>query len=119
MSWSNPTASQAIWRGLRRKCPQCGEGVLFRRWIVLRERCDSCGLALEGKPGDLWGFWVFTDRIFLFGAMIALYFGFRPESWVLRGTFLAIVVGALVASIPNRQGAFVAIDYLSRTRRRP
>ena len=119
MSRTDPTLQQAIWRGLRRRCPRCGEGALFRRWFAMRERCGRCDLQFEGKPGDLWGFWVFTDRIFLFGAMIALYFGFTPESWLLRGSLLALVVGALVATMPNRQGAFVALDYLARNRQRP
>ena len=78
--------------------------------------CSVCELQFEGKPGDLWGFWIFTDRIFLFGALIALYFGFTPESWSARALFLVIVAVALIATMPNRQGAFVALDYLSRTR---
>ena len=98
--------------------PQCGEGALFRRWFVMHERCCACSLAFGGKPGDLWAFWVVTDRVFLFGAMIALYFGFAPDSWILRGAYMGIVVGALVVTMPNRQGAFVALDYLARTRRR-
>jgi len=83
----------------------------------MNERCSVCALPLGGDPGDLWGFWVFTDRIFLFGAMIALYFGFTPESWLVRGWFLALVAVPLIATMPHRQGAFVAIDYLARRRR--
>ena len=82
----------------------------------MRGSCSVCELQFEGKPGDLWGFWIFTDRIFLFGALIALYFGFTPESWFARALFLAIVAVPLIATMPNRQGAFVALDYLSRTR---
>jgi uncharacterized protein (DUF983 family) len=77
--------------------------------------CSACGLQYEENPGDLWGFWVVGDRIFLFGAIVALYFGFAPESWLLRGAFLSVLVVALVATMPHRQGAFLALDYLSRT----
>ena len=75
--------------------------------------------SLGGAPGDLWGFWVFTDRIVLFGALVALYLGFRPESWLVRGLFFAVVVGILIVTMPYRQGVFVALDYLSRTRSGP
>jgi len=80
------------------------------------ETCSSCGLRYEANSGDLWGFWVFTDRIFLFGAIIVLYLGFQPERWSVRALLLAAIVVPLVITMPNRQGAFVALDYLSRTR---
>jgi uncharacterized protein (DUF983 family) len=35
---------QAISRGLRGRCPQCGEGHLFRGFLTMRPRCESCGL---------------------------------------------------------------------------
>ncbi len=77
--------------------------------------CSVCELQFEDQPGSMWGFWVLTDRIFLFGAIVALYIGFTPESWLMRGFFLALVVVPLVWTMPHRQGAFVALDYLSRT----
>ena len=111
-----PTLREALWRGLRRRCPRCGEGPLFRRWFSMNERCSVCDLKLEGNPGDMWGFWVLTDRVFLLVAIVALYLGFTPESWWVRASFFALVGGGLVATMPQRQGAFVALDYLSRTR---
>jgi len=80
----------------------------------MRTCCASCDLEFQKNQGDLWGFWVLTDRIFLFGAIIALYLGFTPESWIVRALLFAMVVAPLVATMPNRQGAFVAVDYLSR-----
>ena len=89
---------------------------MFRKWFRLHERCAVCDLEIEGKPGDQWGFWVFTDRIFLFGALAVLYLGFTPESLVMRVVLFVGVAGPLILTMPHRQGAFVALDYLSRTR---
>ena len=80
----------------------------------MHEICSRCGLQFEQKSGDVWGFWILTDRVFLFVAIAALYLGFRPESWTLRILFLAVIVVPLVATMPHRQGAFVALDYLAR-----
>ena len=33
---------QAALRGLRGKCPRCGEAHLFRKWLKPVERCASC-----------------------------------------------------------------------------
>lgn len=30
--------------GLKARCPRCGGGVLFRQGLVLREKCERCGL---------------------------------------------------------------------------
>lgn len=34
---------QPIMRGLKRRCPTCGEGKLFGRYLVFREECAACG----------------------------------------------------------------------------
>ena len=74
MPQSRPTVRQAIWRGVRRRCPRCGVGAVFHGWFAMNENCRHCDLKLGGAPGDLWGFWVFTDRIVLFGALVTLLF---------------------------------------------
>ena len=33
-----------IGRGLRGRCPRCGEGRLFQGFLSLRTACDKCGL---------------------------------------------------------------------------
>ena len=33
-----------IGRGLRGRCPRCGEGRLFQGFLSLRTACDNCGL---------------------------------------------------------------------------
>jgi len=37
-------AVSVIAAGLKACCPRCGHGALFTRGLVLRERCDRCGL---------------------------------------------------------------------------
>jgi len=89
---------------------------MFRRWFRLRTRCDACGVRLEPKPGDGWAFWVFGDRVFLFGALVLLYVGLRPESWTGRWIFIGLVSVAIVATMPHRQGVCVGLDWLVRDR---
>lgn len=40
-----------LWRGFTRRCPHCGSGGLFRRVILIRERCPRCGLWFERVEG--------------------------------------------------------------------
>jgi uncharacterized protein (DUF983 family) len=39
-------------RALRRRCPHCGGGPLFRGWLTMADRCPRCGLATNrGESG--------------------------------------------------------------------
>ncbi|MGD9811385.1 MAG: DUF983 domain-containing protein [Sphingobium sp.] len=42
----------AVLRGLRGKCPACGEGRLFARFLKPAARCNHCGMALDGHQAD-------------------------------------------------------------------
>ena len=103
----------ALRRGLRKRCPHCGEGRLFSGWAHL-ERCSVCGLVYARNPGDTWAFAIFGDRLPL-GAMIALiYFGV-VRSHPATGLTMLVVLGALVlVTAPNRWGVGIALHYLSR-----
>ena len=62
--------STALRRGLRKRCPHCGEGRLFSGWSHL-EQCSMCGLVFGRNPGDTWAFTIIGDRLPI-AAMIVL-----------------------------------------------
>ncbi len=37
-----PTWRSAIFRGLRARCPACGQGRLFSTWLGVKAHCDVC-----------------------------------------------------------------------------
>ncbi len=110
-----PPLKTLLWRGARKKCPQCGCGVLFKRWTTLNENCSACGLKLLENEGDLWGYLVIVDRLlFLFPLIAVIYFQInQPDSvWMyIVGIGLAL---ALVLTLPHRTGMSVAFDYMIR-----
>jgi uncharacterized protein (DUF983 family) len=103
----------ALWRGLRKRCPHCGEGRLFSGWSFF-ERCSICGLVFARNPGDTWGFTIMGDRLPI-GAMIALiYFGVVRSHPALGVTMLIAFAALAIWTTPNRWGAGIALHYLSR-----
>jgi uncharacterized protein (DUF983 family) len=66
--------STALARGLRKRCPHCGEGRLFSGWAHL-ERCSICGLAFERNPGDTWFFTIIGNRVPIFVIVVLIYLG--------------------------------------------
>lgn len=106
--------STVLRRGLRRRCPHCGKGPLFRKWFTLYEQCHVCGLVYLRNPGDIWGFWIIGDRIPIAIGIVILYFGFQTTEWWVLVTFFAAMVVPLIATMEHRQGVAVALNYLSR-----
>jgi uncharacterized protein (DUF983 family) len=46
-----PRRPELLLRGLRRRCPLCGSGHLFRLWVSMVERCPRCDLRFERVEG--------------------------------------------------------------------
>ena len=46
-----PSKTRLVYRALRRHCPACGGGNLFRRWFTMADRCPTCGLASDRVAG--------------------------------------------------------------------
>ena len=103
----------ALWRGLRKRCPHCGEGPLFSGWSQF-ERCSICGLVFSRNPGDTWAFTIIGDRLPIAAIIIAIYFGVMRSYWVLGVTLMIVAVALLVWTAPNRWGVGIALHYLSR-----
>ncbi len=40
-----------LWRGLRWRCPVCGEGKIFKGWITTYQHCPYCHFTYEREPG--------------------------------------------------------------------
>ncbi len=47
-----PSWALALWRGFRNRCPHCGEGRLFHRFLKVRETCEACGTELHHHRAD-------------------------------------------------------------------
>ena len=39
-------------RGAACKCPNCGDGALFRKFLKVRDNCDTCGEVLSHQRAD-------------------------------------------------------------------
>ena len=102
-------------RGWRKKCPQCGQGNLYKRWMRLHDHCPACGLKYLENQGDIVGPLMFVDRVlFIVPIIVLIYFGvWRPS---LAGLLLfgITTLVLLIFTTPNRNGVSLAVDYLIR-----
>ena len=110
-----PRLWRALGRGVLRKCPNCGRGPVFARWVRMRHDCPVCGLVYLRNQGDTWAFLVIMDRIpIAIGLILVVFFGVRGFDWVTGTLFFSALVIPLIVTMPHRQGVAVALNYLSR-----
>jgi len=110
-----PKLRTLLWRGLRRRCPHCGQGPVFKGWIKMHDRCSGCGLQYLPDQGDLWVYLVAIDRaLFIFPLIVMIYF----RLYVADIRWFYLVAGALlilfVGTLPQRNGIALGADYLIR-----
>lgn len=113
-----PPLRTLLARGARKRCPRCGEGRLFRRLNLLHERCAVCGLRFLEDQGDLFGYLFVLDRILFVVPLIGMVFlrVWVPNAWWFYAVW-SLAMLALVATLPQRTGLSIAVDYFLRLRR--
>ena len=101
---ARPRVLPTLWRGAQRRCPHCGQGPLFVRWITTHEHCRECGLVFVRNQGDTWLFWILMDRIPLVFGIVAIYFGFQVSDWITGAVFFLVMAVPLLATIASSTG---------------
>ncbi|MDF2997901.1 MAG: hypothetical protein K0R27_3538 [Xanthobacteraceae bacterium] len=99
--------------GIRGRCPRCGQGRLFRGFLTLAPRCESCGLDYSfADPADGPAFFVIC-----FGCIPAVVFGlwievaFQAPYWVHLVTTLPFLLLTCVPPLRPLKGWLVASQY--------
>jgi uncharacterized protein (DUF983 family) len=110
---------QAMSRGLRGRCPQCGTGRLFYRYLKVSPACPVCRLDLDSYPSDD-GPAYFT--ILLMGHLVVaplLLFAFiwRSPIWVILPATLIPLTVLTLAMLPRTKGAVIGALYALRVSR--
>ncbi len=77
-------AVSALSAGLRCRCPNCGEGQLYRGFLKFKDRCDACGADLTvADVGDGASFFVmFLALIVIVPAAMIMELALSPPRWV-------------------------------------
>ena len=104
---------RSMLRGLKGRCPACGEGKLFWRYLKVEPRCGECGHDLAKYPADD-GPAYFT--ILIVGLLIVGPLLFFPIIWdaptaiVLPATLIPLAAVTLLL-LPVVKGWFIGLLY--------
>jgi uncharacterized protein (DUF983 family) len=106
----------SIFRGWRRRCPQCGQGPLMASYLKVRGNCPVCGEDLSHHRADDGPAYL---TILIVGHLMApllhfVFVNFRPDPLVMATGFS---IGCVVLSLyllPRFKGAIVGLQWAKR-----
>ena len=114
--WSQrASVPTAMLRGLRGKCPNCGVGPLFYRYLKVEPVCQTCGHDLDRYPADdgpayftvlIVGHLVIVPFLILCAPLI-----WKAPLWLLIPGALTAVGAITLTALPIIKGAVVGLLY--------
>ena len=103
----------AVWKGFRRKCPNCGSGPLLKGYLKLRESCTVCREDLSHARADDGPAYL---TMLIVGHLMApllhiVFVAWRPEPLVLFTIFSVGCVALSLYLLPRLKGVIVGIQW--------
>ena len=99
--------------GLACRCPNCGEGPLFKGFITVADRCEACGFDLKkADSGD--GPAVFVILIVGFLVCFAMLFteiSSPPPIWVHLVLWLPLTIILCLVLLRPFKGVLIAVQF--------
>lgn len=119
-SLAKPTAGQppkgageAMWRGFRGKCPACGEGKMFRKFLKVNDNCPSCGEELYHHRADDFPAYLVIVIVghILVPIVLAVETDIAPPMWVGMTLWPLVALAMTLSLLQPTKGAVVAIQW--------
>ena len=107
------SSAQALWRGFTMRCPNCGQGSLFGRYLKVVDHCAVCGEDYLCQRADDFPPYLV---IIVVGHLTvpAVFFVeelFAPPIWLQLAIWLPLVTLAALALLQPTKGAVVALQW--------
>ena len=113
-------AATLLFRGIRRRCPNCGHGPLFSNWVKMKETCPNCQLVLDRGEHDyfLGGYTInlmVAELLIVLGGTGTMVFTWPDVPWtLLTWALVFLMVLAPVLFYPSAKTLFLAVDLILR-----
>lgn len=104
---------KAMKRGASCKCPKCGEGKLFSRYLKVTDTCDVCGEDLHHHRADDAPAY-FTIAIvgkILVGLMVWVELAYAPSYWVHAVLWTPLLLIMTLLALPPIKGIIVGLQW--------
>jgi uncharacterized protein (DUF983 family) len=102
-----------LWRGVKGRCPNCGQGGLFRKYLKVQTICETCGHDNGQYPADdapAYFTILLVGHVIVAPMLIFKFILVWPVAWVLGLTLPALAVASLVV-LPRVKGAVIGVQW--------
>ncbi|MBB4423564.1 uncharacterized protein (DUF983 family) [Bradyrhizobium sp. CIR48] len=113
MAADSVSLAKAMWRGCRGKCPNCGEGHLFGRFLKVAHSCDHCGEELFHQRADDFPAYLVIVVVghLVVPAILAVETAYAPAVWLQLVVWLPVTLFASLALLQPTKGAIVGLQW--------
>jgi uncharacterized protein (DUF983 family) len=104
---------QALSRGLRCRCPSCGEGRSFRAFLKVSDTCTACGEELHHHNADDLPAYIVVSIVghVMLSTALWMEVGYSPEYWVFAATLMPLALIMTFGLLQPVKGAIVALQW--------
>ena len=104
---------QALWRGFAMKCPHCGRGQLFRRFLKVADHCEVCGEDFTPQRADDFPAYLVIVVVghIVVPALLSVEMTYAPPAWLQLMIWLPVTLFSSLALLQPTKGAIVGLQW--------
>ena len=100
---------QSLRRGMKRRCPNCGVGSLYTKYLKVAHTCSHCGEELHHHRADDAPpyFTILINGHLIVPPVLAIELAYQPAFWLQAAVWIPITILTSIAALPIVKGALV------------
>jgi uncharacterized protein (DUF983 family) len=104
---------KALARGFAMKCPNCGRGHLFRRFLKVADHCEVCGEDYTAHRADDFPAYLVIVVVghIVVPALLAVETAYAPPAWLQLLIWLPFTTFSALGLLQPTKGAIVALQW--------
>lgn len=108
--------AQAVRRGMKLRCPRCGRGAMFRKYLKVVDRCPVCGEELYHHRADDAPpyFTIVVVGHIVVPLVLVTEIRYHPPLWVHFTIWIPLVILLSLVLLPIVKGAIVGLQWATR-----
>jgi uncharacterized protein (DUF983 family) len=105
--------AKAMWRGFTMKCPNCGTGKLFGRFLEVADHCPVCGEEFSHHRADDFPPYlvIFVVGHAIVPGILAVEINYAPPIWLQFLIWLPLTLISALALLQPAKGAVVGLQW--------
>ena len=107
---------QAMLRGFAMKCPNCGQGHLFGRFLKVADHCEVCGEDFTPQRADDFPAYLVIIVVghLVVPALLAVEMAYAPPAWLQLLIWLPVTLFSALGLLQPTKGAIVGLQWQTR-----